>query len=357
MNVIKILRRLVSFNTVEDKQNNEIVEWIKNYLIKNGFKCKEIIDKGTKKKCLIAQIGRKPIIAFSGHLDTVSATEEWTGNPFKLRIEDNKIFGLGVCDMKGGIAAFLKSCSNINKQRLKRGIKLYFTFDEEINFSGIKLLMKDEENFPKYLNLSEPTDLQPVFATKGCMEMKVSFFGKSTHSSTPNKGNNAIVEAHKFIGELLELAEELEEDKDESFSVPYTTINIGKIKGGDATNKVPDKCVIKFDARTIKKEHNYLIEKRVNEILKKYNSKLEIDINIQANINNDNQMINRLEKITGKKRKTENYVTEASFIPNSEAVILGLGPITAHQSNEYIEIEKLNRLVKIYRNIIREYCF
>lgn len=75
METIKILKKLVSFNTIEDLQNNEIVEWITQYLIEYGFKCKTIADKQTKKKCLIAQIGKNPILAFSGHLDTVNATD------------------------------------------------------------------------------------------------------------------------------------------------------------------------------------------------------------------------------------------------------------------------------------------
>lgn len=357
METIKILKKLVSFDTVEDKRNNEIVEWIKQYLLGYGFKCKIIIEKETKRKCLVAQIGKKPILAFSGHLDTVNASEEWKSQPLKLKVENGKIYGLGVCDMKGGIAAFLKACTNIDAKKMKHGIKLFFTFDEETNFSGIKLLLKSNETFPKYLILPEPTDMNPVIATKGCMEMKVTFYGKSTHSSTPNKGKNAIVEANKFVFELLELSKKLEDEKDELFSIPYTTINIGTIKGGDAVNKVPDKCIIKFDARTIKKEHNRVIEEKVKEILKKYDSKLEIEININVNINNDNNMITSIEKITGKKRKSENYVTEASFIENTEAVILGLGPITAHQCNEYIYTENLNQLVKIYKKIIAEYCF
>lgn len=356
MEVLKILKKLVSFNTIEDNENNEIIEWIEKYLLELGFKCKKITDKQSKKKCLVAQLGRKPILAFSGHLDTVNATEDWKESPFKMRIENNKVYGLGVCDMKGGIAAFLKACAFLKNRELKKGIKLYFTYDEEIGFSGINLLIQNKEVFPKYLILSEPTDLEPVIATKGCMEMKATFYGKSTHSSTPNKGKNAIVEANKFIQELLEFSKELEEEKNEMFSIPYTTINIGIIKGGDAVNKVPDKCTVTFDARTINKSHNDIIEERIKKILKKYDSKLEIGINIQANINDDNEMITCIEEITGKRRKTENYVTEASFIENIEAVILGLGPITAHQSNEYIEKDKIYKLVDIYTNIIKKYC-
>lgn len=57
----------------------------------------------------------------------------------------------------------------------------------------------------------------------------------------------------------------MQDDKNEMFSIPYTTINIGTINGGDAVNKVPDKCIIKFDARTIKEEHNILIENEVKK--------------------------------------------------------------------------------------------
>ena len=356
MEVIKILKKLVSYNTIEDKQNKEIIEWIKMYLGRYGFKCKTIMDKNTKKRCLIAQIGKNPILAFSGHLDTVNATDEWNSNPFKMKIENGKAYGLGVCDMKGGIAAVLRACSSIDKKKLKHGLKLFFTFDEEINFGGIKLLCESKEEIPKYLILAEPTDLKPVVATKGCMEMKVTFNGKSSHSSMPENGKNAIIEAHKFINELLELAEKLKVEKNDLFSVPYTTINIGVINGGDAINKVPDKCVLKFDARTINKNHNVIIENEVKKILEKYDCKLEIENNIYANINEDNKMISIIKKIAREDKQAENYVTEASFI-KSESVVIGPGPITAHQANEYIEIQKLKQLVKIYIKIIQKYCF
>ena len=357
MNVIEILEKLVSFNTIEDKQNKEIIRWIESYLRKKGFNCKKVFDENLNKSCLVAEIGKNPIIAFTGHLDTIGITEDWNKNPFKLSIEDGKAYGLGVCDMKSGIAAFLKACSGLHKKNMKNGLKLYFTFDEELNFSGIKLLLKNKEKFPQYIILSEPTDLKPVVATKGCMEMKVKFYGKSSHSSTPNKGKNAILEANKFITELISFADELKKEENSIFPIPYTTINIGKIKGGDAVNMVPDRCYVRFDVRTINERHNKIIEKRVNEILKKYDAKLEIGINIKSNINNDNKMISQIEAITGNKRRSENFVTEASFIPDSETVILGAGPTTAHQSDEYIEIDKLNKLVEIYKEIIEMYCY
>ena len=356
MEIIDILEKLVSFNTIEDKENKEIIHWIESFLKEYGFKCKKIYNSNRKKCCMIAQIGKNPIIAFSGHLDTVNATEDWKRDPFSLSIEENRIYGLGVCDMKGGIASFLKACSSINKEKLKNGLKLYLTYDEEIGFEGIKLLLEKNTEFPKYLILAEPTDLKPVFATKGCMEMKVTFYGKSSHSSTPNQGKNAIIEAYRFIGELLEFSEKIKKEENLLFSIPYTTMNIGRIKGGDAINKVPDRCYIEFDARTVYEKHNKLVEENIKKILKKYDAKLHIGINIPANINHDNEMIDKVKEFTEKQSESKNYVTEASFIPSSETIILGVGPDTSHQSDEYIEKEKLEKLVEIYEKIIESYC-
>lgn len=68
-------------------------------------------------------------------------------------------------------------------------------------------------------------------------------------------------------------------------------------------------------------------------------------------------MISKIEEITQNKSQAENYVTEASSLPNTQAVILGVGPITAHQCDEYINTTRLKELVKIYNKIIEEYCF
>ena len=172
METIEILRKLVSFNTIKDKENELIIQWLKEYLRPLGFTCTEVLDQETKKVCLVAEIGKEPIIGFSGHLDTVDITENWTNTRSRVCLENDKIFGLGVCDMKGGIAAFLKACANINKENLKNGIKLFFTYDEEIGFNGIKLLLEKKVKFPRYLIVAEPTDLQPVIANKGCLEIE-----------------------------------------------------------------------------------------------------------------------------------------------------------------------------------------
>ena len=134
---------------------------------------------------------------------------------------------------------------------------------------------------------------------------------------------------------MANLSKKLQNEKNNIFPIPHTTINIGKIIGGDAVNKVPDRCYIEFDARTVNSKHNALIIEKA----KKYNAKINIITNIKPIHTKQDENIKEIEKITKQKLKGENFVTEASFIPNTHSIILGVGPITSHQSDEYIEME------------------
>ena len=152
MEAKEILKKLVSFNTIRDNQNKEIMDFIENYLKGFGFETKRI------KKCLIAYNDVAPNIGFLGHTDTVDY-ESWDGDPFELKEDGDKLTGLGACDMKGGLAAMLSAVSNIDLTKNK--LALYFTNDEEINFEGIKDIR--DEIVPNNIIIGEPTDNIPIY--------------------------------------------------------------------------------------------------------------------------------------------------------------------------------------------------
>jgi acetylornithine deacetylase len=340
MNLIEILKNLVRLNTIRDRENNLIIDFIENYLQGLGFKTKRV------DKCLVAKNDDNPKIGFIGHTDTVDYNT-WDGNPFEIVIKDNKIFGLGVCDMKGGIAAILSALSKIDLDKNK--IALYFTYDEETSFKGIKALKN--EMFPKTVIIGEPTDNIPIYGTKGVLELLITFNGVKTHSSTPEKGKNAIYESIDFINKLREYYGVLKQDKCLDFEVPYTSMNVGMIKGGETVNSVPGKCEVSIEFRISKNEHLKKVEADVKELLKGYDATIEIKNRKKPKLNLDDMTY--LENISNKK-KTANYLTEASFI-DSSAIIIGPGPITAHEKNEYITIDSLEKTEKLYIEIINEY--
>ena len=72
MKIEDILNDLVEVNTVNDKDNNIIVNYIEKYLSNLGFKTEY------KTKCLVMSIGDNPIVSFVGHTDGVDPGKDWS---------------------------------------------------------------------------------------------------------------------------------------------------------------------------------------------------------------------------------------------------------------------------------------
>lgn len=342
MKEYKILKDLISFNTIKDQQNNEIINYIEKYLLYLNFKTEY------KGKNLIMSIGKNPKLGFLGHTDTVEYIDGWDSNPFELTNADGKLYGLGTCDMKGGVAAMLQAVAEIDCTKLKYGMKLYFTYDEEIGFGGIYDIVNSKEKFPKVMIFGEPTNNKMLTGSKGLLEYELKFKGIKAHSSNPDKGKSANMNAVKFLSELDKFYEEkIKSFKEESYEVPYTTMNVGLINGGSAKNSVPANCEISIDFRIANKSHISIIKEEIEKLAKKYDCEIDIIESIEP-------FIDKSELVP--EIKTANFITEASFIKCSNRIILGTGPVTAHELNEYITEESYNKLVEQYKELIMKVC-
>ena len=144
-------------------------------------------------------IGENAKIGFLGHTDTVEYIEGWDTNHFKLTQIDDKLYGLGTSDMKGGVAAMLEAASKVDFSKLSYGMKVYFTYDEEISFGGIYDITRTNEIFPELMIFGEPTDNEMLVGNKGLLEYELSFIGIKAHASNPKKGNSANMNAIKFL--------------------------------------------------------------------------------------------------------------------------------------------------------------
>lgn len=341
MEKYKILKDLVKFNTIKDKENTEIINYIENYLQSLGFKTEY------KTKALVMSIGENPKLGFLGHTDTVEYIEEFK-NPFELKLKDGYLYGLGACDMKGGISAMLDAVSEIDFSKLNYGMKLYFTYDEEITFGGINELVKNKEKFPEYMIFGEPTNNELLSGHKGLLEYEIHFKGKKAHSSNPDKGISANMNAVKFINELDTYYQtNIKIEKEPAFEIPYTTMNIGIINGGSANNSVSAHCKISIDFRIAKTNHIDKLYKKVEDLCLKYNAKFNV-------IDMNEPFVDKIEFLP--EIKTANFLTEACKIKDSKRIILGTGPVTAHEVNEHISTESYDKLVKQYKDLIFKKC-
>jgi len=335
MSFKEILNDLISFNTIEDKENIAIIDYIEKYLESLGFITEY------KSKCLVMKNKEECNIGFLGHTDTVSYSGDWSFNPFELTELDGKLYGLGTCDMKGAIAAILSAVSKIDFTKNKKGIKLFFTYDEEKGFSGINELLGKKIEFPKYMIVGEPTDNEIMNASKGLLEFKITFKGVSSHSSKPEEGVNAIEKCIDFIVNLLNYYNAI---KAEIIDFKYATINIGKINGGTSINIVPNNCEVLIDFRTVSAKQNDIIIKKVNKLIDNNNATCEIINNIIP-FSNSSEKVNMVD-----------FITEASLLKTKNKYILGVGPINAHKKDEFITIDSLKKLEEQYIKIINEKC-
>lgn len=333
MNSKEILKDLVSFNTFNDQENSRIINYLETYLKKLGFETEY------KSKCLVMKTRQEAKVGFLGHTDTVYGSG-WTINPFELKEVDDKLYGLGTSDMKGGIASMLAAVSKIDWKKTKYGMKLIFTYDEEIGFSGIKELIDNKIFFPECMLIGEPTYNKIINASKGLLEFKVSFSGVSCHSSTPEKGINAIENGVDFIKKLQRFYKNLKKIS----ANKELTMNIGIINGGKSINIVPNSCNVCFDFRTTDVEQTEKIMKKISELTKTFNAKTEVTNNIKP-------FANKNEKVN-----MSDFISEASFIESGNKYILGVGPINAHIIDEFISIKSLEKLEEQYLEFIEEKC-
>lgn len=194
----------------------------------------------------------------------------------------------------------------------------------------------------------EPTNNEIITGHKGLLDYEITFIGKKAHSSTPNKGISANMNAVNFLWELEHYYnEEVKTEENHNYEIPFTTMNVGIINGGSGKNSVSAFCKVTIDFRIIESSHIEKIDIIIDKLIEKYPAKKKIIDRIEPFIDT----IDFLQKI-----QTVNYITEASIVSGTKRLILGTGPITAHEVNEHISIDSYEMLVQQYKELIYKIC-
>ena len=125
-------------------------------------------------------------------------------------------------------------------------------------------------------------------------------------------------------------------------------MNVGIINGGTAKNSIPAHCKITIDFRIAKNTHIKLLKEKIEKLSKKYDAIVTITECLESFVN----QIDFLDNI-----KTANFIIEASKVTNVKRIILGTGPVTAHEVNEHISVESFDKLVNQYVELIKKMCY
>jgi acetylornithine deacetylase len=258
-----MIERLIEFKTVSRDSNLGLIEWVRDYLLGQGATTRLTHDATGKKANLFATLGdsSKPGLILSGHSDVVPVDgQNWDTDPFMITERDGKLFARGSADMKGFIGIALaqapKFVAALNSNRLDAPLHYALSYDEEVGCLGVRGLIRDlEENGirPAGCVVGEPTSMQPIIAHKGTHRFRCAVHGREAHSSYVTHGVNAIEYAARLIVYIRQIADRLAqiEKRDYGFTVPYSTLSTGLIRGGIAANVVPKDCEFHFDMRTL----------------------------------------------------------------------------------------------------------
>jgi succinyl-diaminopimelate desuccinylase len=364
--VISLTRKLISFNTVNPKGNEqEIALFVGQLLDENGF-IVEYHTLDTNRLSLIATKGLNnivPPIVLTGHFDTVPlGAGQWTEGPFSGTIKDEKIYGRGSSDMKGGLAAMIVAALQaFQEATVPGGVRLIFTAGEETGCHGAKHLTQTYLNLGRAsaIVVGEPTSNIPAIGHKGALYLNVSASGKTAHSSMPELGDNAIYKVVRAISKVEKF--EFNAERDSLHGFP--TINVGMISGGKNLNSVPDHAEFTIDIRsTGKVTHRELLERLTNEMGAEVTIEKLVDLKPVGTGETSPFVqlvydICGIDPAKGACPKSLPYVTDGSvfqqFYNGAPTIILGPGqPEMAHKTDEFCYTAKIEEAVTIYKNII-----
>ena len=147
-----------------------------------------------------------PVILFDGHIDTVPVPDPsaWSHDPFGGEIADGKLFGRGTSDMKGADAAMtIAILRYVQKHGRDFAGKICFAgVVHEECFEGVASREISKLVKPDYVVIGEASEMNLKIGQRGRAEIKVETFGKSAHSSNPEKGINAVYKMVRLIDRL-----------------------------------------------------------------------------------------------------------------------------------------------------------
>ena len=261
-----ILSQLIKAKSLSG-QEKEVAGVMKKQMQEAGFD--EVFIDGLGN--VIGRIGNgKRILAFDGHIDTVDTgnISNWSFDPYCGHIRDGYVHGRGSVDQKGGPAAFITAGKILKELNYDKDVTIYFigsVMEEDCDGLCWKYLVEEEKFKPNFVISTEPTNLNIYRGHRGRMEIEVSFRGKSSHGSAPERGINAIYMASKTCLEIEKLNERITSDD----FLGKGSVTVSEfVSGSPSLCAVADYAKIHLDRRLTWGETKETAMAEINQIIK-----------------------------------------------------------------------------------------
>lgn len=375
MTVRTMIDKLISFDTVSRNSNMALIDYVRDYLDGYGVQSCLVPNAEGSKSNLYATVGPavEGGVVLSGHTDVVPVDgQPWDSDPFTVIERNDKLYGRGTCDMKSFIAMALALVPDMNN--LKKPIHFALSYDEEVGCQGAVDMIKEIAiNLPKpeAVIVGEPTEMKVVTAHKGITTFKTTVIGHEAHSSQTHRGVSAVMTAARLISHIDGVARGRRESgiQDHEFEPSFTTVHVGTVQGGTATNIISRRCEFDWDIRHVPGDDP---EGLVAEFERYYQTEIEPEMQAVAAETSikteettrapalrhdpDSPAVQLAKALTGQNATFKvPYAAEGGLFQEQglPTALCGPGSIDqAHQPNEYISLEQVAAGTEFIRKLI-----
>ncbi len=293
----------------------------------------------------------KKTLCLLGHLDTVPGENDFTG-----QVIDSKVYGLGASDMKSGLAVMMGLMDEYKGKNSRFNLIYVFYEKEEGPYkeNGLEPLLNEYEIIQKsdLVFALEPTNNTVQVGCLGTLHASIIFEGKRAHSARPWQGENAIHKAADFLKRLADYGIH----EYEFHGMKYLEVmNATMVEFSGGRNIIPDRFVINVNYRFAPGK---TIEQAKEDVLKLVNGEAKVeftDLCPSGNVCLYNPIltdfIDRF-RLPVESKQAWTDVARLSLY-GIDAVNFGPGdPAQAHQRNEYVPIENIEKNFKIFSKFL-----
>lgn len=315
-------------------------------------------------------------ILLNGHLDTYEISSDWTLEPFAATVEDGRIYGAGIADMKAATTAALAVMRDIATSGTRplgdvvfQGVSCHFE-------GGVGTRSLLEAGFTADAGVcGEPTDNTVGTVHRGAAYLKVTTHGKQAHTAAKELGLNAIETMEPLLAGMRRFEGEMPyEPHPELPGGP--NLNIGTISGGTKHNQVPDRCEMTCDIRLLPSQDPYDVREQAEHMIHQLalqdprikatvefsehwlsGPRLPYEIDPESDIA---QSVAAAITSIGSAPKFRGIPFWTDMVPLAQAGIpaVNIGPGTPPYSwaDEWVEQSKYDEIISIYSALVVEWC-
>jgi succinyl-diaminopimelate desuccinylase len=396
--LLDLLRDIIGFETIAPPGSHyqEVVDYLVPVFRDMGFETEVLVmpEEVFMAKCddlrlvggrvnLIAKMdaGAEKTLVIYAHLDVVPPGEGWETDPFDLVQKGGRVYGRGVSDCKGSIAALIAALKALLREgKPKYNLRILLTTDEEVGgYSGLCYLTDLGLVKGDLMLCMDGFSDDVVVGSNGILTWEVIVHGKSAHSGSSFLGVNAIERSLPVMEALMGLKKEVQS---RTSALPASSaleavgkkslmpiLNITMISGGIKENIVPDRCVIRGDRRVIPEESMEEAMEEIERTLEPLDAEMDLKFYPgypPMSVNPDHSWIEEvrgavkrgmgfLPRVSGTQGSLDQaYATEKTGIPTC---VYGVGrqiESNAHGLNENVRISDLEGFARFLIALLQE---